>query len=249
MFRFIRHLADINNGTLYFVCFILFLNIQHKYNTRNKKKEDKKLALEKHKAAKVIVDAAYAVPNHLDNFKPFSKYTMSGLDLVIEYYTIDNLPKDVFNWAFELTKTNMEEIYNQAWGWKDGVKKSELRDSKALYLVAKERESNKLAAFAHFRFEWEPDKDACILYLWELQTEKAYQSKGVGKFLMLILELIGSKMGMKFIMLTVFHVANPRALKFYQKLKFEIDELSPSKEDMFADECFEILSKPLRLLK
>ena len=46
-------------------------------------------------------------------------------------------------------------------------------------------------AFTHFRFEFEGA--AAVLYVWELQLTEPVQRKGLGKFIMQLLELIGRK--------------------------------------------------------
>ncbi len=61
---------------------------------------------------------------------------------------------------------------------------------------------------------------------------------------MTIIELLSLKLGMKKIMLTVFH-ANVGAMKFYLKRKYVIDEDSPSNFAGMEDADYEILSKKL----
>jgi hypothetical protein len=41
------------------------------------------------------------ISNNLDVFR---------LDVTIESFTLDNLPKEIFNWAFQLVKKNMREM-------------------------------------------------------------------------------------------------------------------------------------------
>lgn len=72
----------------------------------------------------------------LKDYPAFQQYSRNGLDLCLEYYWADNLPQDVQDWAFALCKTNMEDIYNTAWGWKDDTKREELAASEARFLVA-----------------------------------------------------------------------------------------------------------------
>lgn len=65
--------------------------------------------------------------------------------------------------------------------------------------------------------------------MYELQVEKRLQGKGIGRFLMQILELLTIKHGMPCIMLTVF-LCNKDAIAFYQKMRYEVDSTSPSKD-------------------
>jgi len=188
--------------------------------------------------------AAYAVDKHLAALKQFSKYTSQGLAVVVEYYTAEKLPSTLFSWAFELTKLNMKALYERTWRWKDCDKRSEMKENGALYLVALQSVNRNPIAFAQFRFLFEEEKQAVVLYLYELQVSADYQGKGIGKLLMQILEQIGSTNSMKFIMLTVF-TANDRARSFYTKcLNYSIDETSPNVEHE-SEKTYEILSKPL----
>ena len=103
--------------------------------------------------------------------------------------------------------------------------------------------------YSHFRFEYEEDKECNALYMWEIQLEKRVQRKGLGRFLVQILELLAIKHKMPYVMLTVFHI-NTDALAFYKKLNYEIDSTSPSKDVnyVFSEQGydFEVLSKSFR---
>jgi len=71
--------------------------------------------------------------------------------------------------------------------------------------------------------------------------------KGLGKFLMQILELIGKKTQMRSISLTV-QSANTGAMEFYTRaLKYNLDDFSPSKADPLRSDSYgyEILTKDL----
>ena len=99
-----------------------------------------------------------------------------------------------------------------------------------------------LLAFSHFRFEVDDDDQPTqeVLYLYEIQISPVVQRSGMGKRFMQILEIMAMQMKMRSVMLTVFKI-NQDAMTFYQKLKYDIDESSPSR---FGDEAdYEILSK------
>ena len=99
-------------------------------------------------------------------------------------------------------------------------------------------------AFVHFRFEPNDDEKPTeeVLYVYEIQVSDRAQRSGLGKRLMNIMELVALKNGMQKVMLTVFKM-NGGAMKFYrEKMKYAIDESSPSNFDgEVAD--YEILSK------
>ena len=141
--------------------------------------------------------------------------------------------------------------YEASWGWSDKGKRSELKESNALFLLAyvvdpetKTRQSQPIA-FSHFRFDYEALKKTNELYMYEIHLEEAWRGQGLGKFMMQTLEFLGIKFGMDYLMMTVFK-ANDKAMHFYMdNLKYKIDSTSPSKNLEF-EEPHELLSKPLK---
>ncbi|XP_002739028.1 N-alpha-acetyltransferase 40-like [Saccoglossus kowalevskii] len=207
-----------------------------------RKEESAKLAVSQAK-----VDAANKLEDPMNSLGIFKKFDRNGMNLTIECKKVTDLEKDTTEWAFGLTKSNMQEFYEaSSWGWRDRVKKEELSDDRAWYLVA--RDSDGLAvAFVHFRFDIDYDDE--VLYCYEIQIEKAVRRKGLGKFLMQILGLIALKAEMKKVMLTVFK-SNNTANQFFKKvLKYEIDETDQSSLYPLDDYDYEILSKPITLPK
>jgi GNAT superfamily N-acetyltransferase len=163
--------------------------------------------LEKEAASKAIIDAAYKVPNQLDFAPLFRSYSKLGAEYDIEFHRVADLGEETLAWCLDLTSRNMKELYSATWGWDERKKKRELGDELALYLVVFTRDDHRPVAFAHFRFLFEEDKAADVLYLYEIQTETDYQGKGIGRFLMVILQLLAAKNKMKHIMMTVFKSA------------------------------------------
>ena len=81
-------------------------------------------------------------------------------------------------------------------------------------------------AYSHFRYDMDHDND--VLYCYEIQTEQKMRRKGLGKFMMKVLELLMIKSDLLKIMLTVFK-HNESASKFFKDvLKYEIDECMSS---------------------
>lgn len=60
------------------------------------------------------------------------------------------------------------------------------------------------------------------------------QGKGLGKFMMQLLELIARRSGVARLMLTVFH-GNSAARQLYRKLGYTLDEDSPTAVDPASD--------------
>ncbi|KJE96465.1 hypothetical protein CAOG_06788 [Capsaspora owczarzaki ATCC 30864] len=219
-----------------------------------------------------LLDLANANTSYLDKLKPFSKFNRNGLDVALSTRHASELSKEDMEFCFNLTKTNMETIrsltsavddfrtctallkrYNaSSWGWSDQRKRTELKEDTARFLLARSQSSadgapGQLVAFVHFRFDFESTADEAqipVIYCYEIQLSEPVQRKGLGKFMMQIIELIGIQEKMLKSMLTVFQ-ANTSAIKFYRTiLNYEIDEISPSQcDDDEAD--YEILSKRL----
>lgn len=150
--------------------------------------------------------------------------------------TIDG---STFSALLDLTKTNMQEIYNSAgveeWAWSDEGKRKQLASSKMRFLIARGPEKN-ISAFIAFRFLLE--NASPVLYVYELQVCPEIAGKGLGS------HLVNAAMhvcktnapGIKRFVLTCFR-HNKGALSFYKKLGFKEEPHSPS------DKCYCILGK------
>lgn len=187
--------------------------------------------------------------NVLVGFEPFCKFERNGLSLQMELFArgsgeTSQTPADVCDFVYNLTETNMKEKYIEAgWGWNGLKKRRELEDEEARILVAKDTSTGAMVAFMHFRFE--RNDDALVLYVYELQVDQAAAArKGLGRQMMMLAELVGRKYGMEWVMLTVLN-CNQAAGKFYQKLKYVVDETSPSHDLDDEDSAYTILSKEL----
>lgn len=171
----------------------------------NKAKEKKARRLEERAAMDAVcakVDAANKLDDPLAAFPAFKKYDRNGLNLQIECKRVTSLNPLAVEWAFELTRANMQSLYEQSeWGWKEREKREEMNDERAWYLLARDADSTPLA-FSHFRFDVECGEE--VLYCYEVQLESKVRRKGLGKFLIQILQLIANSTQMKKVMLTVF---------------------------------------------
>ncbi|XP_078592744.1 N-alpha-acetyltransferase 40-like [Branchiostoma floridae x Branchiostoma japonicum] len=209
-----------------------------KEKKKRRKEEQAKLA-----ASFTLVEAANKQEDPMATMAPFKKYERNGLNLAIECKKVAELDKDTVDWAFSITKDNMQTLYEESnWGWNDRLKKEELTEDKAWYLVARDQEGQPIA-FSHFRFDMDEDEE--VLYCYEIQLTKTARRKGLGKFMMQILQLLANKAQMLKVMVTVFKMNTESRDFFLKALKFELDETDPGLCDpMEADEyCYEILSK------
>ncbi|CAB1351356.1 unnamed protein product, partial [Coregonus sp. 'balchen'] len=75
-------------------------------------------------------------------FPIFKKYDRNGLNLQIECKRVSTFNPISVEWAYELTRTNMQTLYEQSeWGWKEREKRDEMNDERAWYLLARDTDS------------------------------------------------------------------------------------------------------------
>jgi ribosomal protein S18 acetylase RimI-like enzyme len=166
--------------------------------------------------------------------------------LKISYSSSETLSSKALDDCLDLFQRNMGHLYEQSsWGLNMDEKIAEMKHKDARFLLVKDdKAENKLAAFVHFRFEYDDEEQpyCLVLYVYEIQVDAAYQGYGIGRKLMTISQNIGRAEELSKILLTVFK-ANKNAMEFYNKLGYEIDETSPSKFGQPED--YEILSLKL----
>lgn len=197
------------------------------------------------KVSVALVNAADDLDDPMATMGPFKKFNRNGLNLIIECKKRTDMDKDTLDWAFNLTKINMQALYEQSnWGWTEREKKEEMQHDKAWYLIASDQDGN-AKGFAQFRFDMDFDDE--VLYCYEVQIVSEVRRKGLGKFLMQILELIAHKTQMRKVMLTVFQENKLGNEFFTKKLKYILDETTPSIFDPMNQEDYDydILCKPI----
>ncbi|KAF9578033.1 N-alpha-acetyltransferase 40, partial [Lunasporangiospora selenospora] len=132
--------------------------------------------------------------------------------------------------ALDLVEANMKELYVKSKdGWCREDKETEMQDTLSRYLISFDNETP--VAMVHFQFveeETMTDEDAEVVYCFEIQVVPGYQRRGIGAYLIRLLESIGHQSHMDKLMLTVFK-ANKSAMRFYMdQLSYGLDEISPS---------------------
>jgi GNAT superfamily N-acetyltransferase len=128
----------------------------------------------------------------------FLVYQKNGLNINIEFSP--KLSEDDAEWAFEITRQNMEQRYDASgYGWDDDDKERELTEDGARFLLLRDaNDCDKLIGYAHFRFTVQGEVidamagDSC-LFLVDLHLEEPYQRKGLGKHMMVLLELLARR--------------------------------------------------------
>ncbi|DAZ99870.1 TPA: hypothetical protein N0F65_008613 [Lagenidium giganteum] len=197
----------------------------------------------KHSPVQAVLDAANAVQDVMVDFQAFARYTRHNLQLSVVNHHAVHLNAATKSTVFALFEANMKELYIQSsWGYDPAAKETELFEDDARYLIVRDttREDDAMVAFVHFRFV--DDDGVQVLYIYDIQVADCMQRKGLGKFLVQVLQLVARKHGMKLVVLTVFK-HNTSAMQFYrEKLGFQIDETSPSASGDMT-QSYEILSK------
>ncbi|KAJ6888193.1 GCN5-related N-acetyltransferase family protein [Populus alba x Populus x berolinensis] len=213
------------------------------------KKAKRREILEKKKAIDELIKAASSEKDHLVYFQPFCHYNRN------ESGSGDKLSSSVKRYIQNLLKVNMEVAFGPEWSTEEKVKCRDMVASEARYIFVHEApnasvdeismklDKSPLVGFVHYRFTLE--EDIPVLYVYEIQLESHVQGKGLGKFLMQLIELIARKSCMGAVVLTV-QKANAVAMNFYRsKLRYTISSISPSRVDplMGLEKSYEILCK------
>ncbi|KAK4296760.1 hypothetical protein Pmani_030781 [Petrolisthes manimaculis] len=212
---------------------------------KNKNKIKERRAEQKAEAQRIknghrLVKEANAVPDPLEKFPSFQKFERNGLKCGLMCRRVTELEPKVLEWAMDLCKRNMQLMYEKSGeGWKEHLKREEMCEDAAWYLIVTDRVQQRPVAFSHFRFDMDYGEE--VLYCYELQLETEYRQQGLGRFMLQVLELMAFTAQMSKVVLTVFK-HNTSAVTFFNKCKYTIDETSPENT---IDETFDyhIMSK------
>ncbi|CAD6186772.1 unnamed protein product [Caenorhabditis auriculariae] len=189
--------------------------------------------------SKKTVKKASKMKNPIEQLdcSPDVRTTADGEVISFEMSWATNLPQETADWAFDLFKENMFEMYSMSqWGWDPESKKNELGATTARFLIAKNEKGERIG-YAHYRFDI--DHDCAVLYCYEIQVLESYQKKGVGSIILKTLETLAEKTGMEKVMATVF-AFNVKSLCFFHKLGY-VNDVSCPDENQGLD--YLILSK------
>ncbi|CAO2047335.1 unnamed protein product [Urochloa humidicola] len=197
------------------------------------KRPSRKEILERKKAIDELIRKAVAVKDHLVLFPDFHKFQRNGLSVYLESGRGDQLTLTMRKYIQNLLKVNMEEPYGPEWPSEEKVKRRDMVAPEARYIFVK-KYSNGFVL----------EEELPVAYVYELQMEPSAQGKGLGKFLMQLIEQIACKNQMGAVMLTV-QKANTQAMAFYTKLRYVISSTSPSRVDpqIGLEKSYEILCK------
>jgi len=220
-----------------------------KANSKAAEKKKERLEMQKKVDARIkFVNEANKQEDPLAALPSFKVFSKNGMTLNLSTMRVKDLDTKEKNDVVDLLICNMKSLYEQSnWGWNEKNKRAEMLEDAAWYLLAKD-EDGAICGFSHFRYDMDYDDE--VLYVYEIQIDQAYQRKGLGKFMMQVLEMLAFKADMRKIMLTVLK-HNESATKFFKsQLKFEIDETNPAEDVQWNEKYsdieqvdYEILSK------
>ncbi|VDB99699.1 unnamed protein product [Peniophora sp. CBMAI 1063] len=131
---------------------------------------------------------------------------------------------------FMLWEMNMKALYMKSTSlhFNPEEKRQELFHSDSRFILYRLLDSQMIAAYTMFRFDFEEDE--LVLYCYELQVSPDFRRHGLGRSLMSMLLILKQRWSMEKVMLTVFK-ANEPAVAFYQSTGFTPDPISPEWED------------------
>jgi ribosomal protein S18 acetylase RimI-like enzyme len=138
-------------------------------------------------------------------------------------------------------RINQPSYKTSSWGWDRAAKLQELLLPEMLYLVA--RLDGAPIGFASYMISTEEDllgNARPVLYLYELQVDSPHRGKRFGYSLMLMVEDLARNAQLP-MMLTCFK-HNCIAIRFYERLGYRPDEISPS-QCGYLDFDYEIFYK------
>ena len=191
----------------------------------NAKKEQRKLTQRRRAALEERLRAPRALQDCGAGFLQPALLRVGDLEISFER----TLSKPDLAACFDILEENMKEQYEvNPWGWDPKMKRAELANDEARFVVV--RDDDRVVAFAHFRFEVDDDDapERAVLYVRELQVAEARRGSGIGRRVMGLLQLVGAKLELDCVLLTVFE-SNKGALAFYEaKLKYGLDRDDPS---------------------
>lgn len=121
-------------------------------------------------------------------------------------------------------ETSQKDYATSSLGWKPKAKRKEMRDPDLRYIIVKDP-TGQICGYTSFMPTMEEGE--AVIYCYEIHLKSHLRGTGLARLLMGLLETVASNVSViQKVMLTVF-TSNTRALDFYQRLGFEVDDISP----------------------
>ncbi|KAM7210549.1 Acyl-CoA N-acyltransferase [Rhypophila decipiens] len=159
----------------------------------------------------------------------------------------DIKPDDLLTCFDLITETSLKDYESSRDGWHPAKKKTEMRSPELRYVLVKDK-SAAIRGFTSLMPTFEQGQP--VIYCYEIHLKPELQGTGLASLLMgFHVEVARNLPPITKVMLTVF-LANQHALKFYKKLGFEQDPISPVPRKLRFGKIFTpdymILSKRVR---
>jgi len=204
------------------------------------RKQARRAEKERTAAAIALVKAANAIPDVMAELPAFQRYERRGVSVSIEHKNIAAVSETEMDTILGICRDNMKTLYDSCdWKWKDQEKRDEMSESMAKFLLARDA-AGKIVAFVHFRYDYDYEDE--VLYCYEIQLTKPYQRSGLGKFLMMILELLAFRKQMLYVRLTVLK-HNDQANGFFRAGCGYTRCKTCLEDNIYEVGCYEILCK------
>lgn len=121
-------------------------------------------------------------------------------------------------------ETSQRDYAASSQGWKPRSKRKEMREPDLRYILVKDPDA-RVCGYTSFMPTLEEGE--AVIYCYEIHLKPDLRSTGLAGLMMSFLETIASNISVVHkVMLTVF-TSNTRALSFYQRCGFEVDDISP----------------------
>ena len=90
-----------------------------------------------------------------------------------------------------LLESNMKHLFEENHlSWRNDKEKMFGNDDGAWNLLAENSDDGKIVGFSHFKYELDYGDE--VLYVYEIQVDSKFQRKGLGQFMMQVLEMLGN---------------------------------------------------------
>lgn len=175
--------------------------------------------------------------------------TISSHGEIVAVFTTWDSAKPLIDECFDLVQRLTRDDYaNSEMKWSATKKRQEMRLPDLKYFVLTTPDRTSVVGFISYMVTYEDGHG--VLYVYEIHLEPKYQGNGLGHQLMGIAELTARNVGLEKVMLTVFR-CNARAIRFYERLGYSVDEYSPQpivlRNGTTKERCYVILSKTMVL--
>ncbi|KAJ9606099.1 N alpha-acetyl-transferase [Cladophialophora chaetospira] len=145
-----------------------------------------------------------------------------------------------------IEQTSAKDYQNSEMKWSTAKKWKEMQlpDMKYIILVTPE---DVVAGFVSFMITYEDGLE--VLYLYEIHLIPEWQTQGLGRNMLHVVECFARNVGVAKVMLTVFR-ANERAIEWYAKRGYQEDKFSPGPRKLrngtIKQPSYTILSKQVK---